>query len=997
VVTLTAVEFAVLGPLEVREAGRVLPLRQGRPRALLAALLLRLGRVATADVLVEEVWGGQRLANAPNALQVQVSYVRRALGLGSGPGRPALRTVSGGYLLDVDPGTVDAHRFECLVQSAAARLAAFDAAAALDELRVALELWGGAPYQDLLDAPAAVAEIARLEELRAAALEYQIDARLALGEHDLAVPALRQLIAEHPLRERLRAQLALALYRSGRQAEALRELDATRRLLVEELGVEPGRELQQLHRAVLEQAPELDWSPPAIARVRGSAGPPRTAAAEPAPRSRLPAPTSRLVGREQELARVHDVIAGNRIVTLTGPGGAGKTRLALAVAHAEAARRPVWLVELAEVHDPRVVPYEIADAIGVATEGDPFEALAVGLAGRPGLLVLDTCEHLVDACAHAAHRLLRDCPDLGILATSRQPLAVSGEVAWPVHPLGLPPDAASLDDIKGAEAVRLFHDRARAARPDFDIDETNAANVADICRVLDGLPLAIELAAARIKVLSPAAILARLDDRFALLQKVGPAAEIRQQSLRAAIQWSYDLLDDDHRRFFDRLGAFAGRFSLDAAARVAGDGLPGDALDLLTAVVDRSLVVLAGEDSYRLLDSLRAFAVEQLDAQPSEGAAARGRLAGWLAEFCEARDAHQWGVHDDAVFAEVRGVMPNARAALDWCFTAGDRATGVRLVAALAWFWGAVGANEEAMWWLRRALETPGLDDVARARLLEGMAMHSFASGDMDAGRRVAEEAAELWTRVGAPGRSFAALIYCGLAERARGELATAAATLDRAIAIATRNYSDWAVAVALYWRAAVAADQVDDELARQLLEQALLRADRAGDRRATGAMLHQLGRIALRAGDATRALDLARQALAIHEAVGWKAGLPAAHDAAGRALVASGRPAEAIAEHRRGLQRAMAFGGARAVAKGLEGLAEAYAADGRLEAAAEILGAAGALRESSAVPANPTQQRVVAHIEATLRDALGENGFEAARRRGQRQGPPGVLGAESG
>ena len=220
-----------------------------------------------------------------------------------------------------------------------------------------------------------------------------------------------------------------------------------------------------------------------------------------------------------------------------------------------------------------MVPYEIAGAVGVAAEADPFEALAVGIGDRPGLLVLDTCEHLVDACATAAHRLLRDCPALTVLATSRQPLAVAGEVAWPVPPLGLSHPGASLQEIKESEAVRLFRDRARAARPGFEVDETNAANVADICRVLDGLPLAIELAAARIKVLSPAAILARLDDRFALLHKVGPAADVRQQSLRAAIQWSYDLLDDEHRRFFDRLGVFAGRFSLDAAARVAGDGL----------------------------------------------------------------------------------------------------------------------------------------------------------------------------------------------------------------------------------------------------------------------------------------------------------------------------------------------------------------------------------------------------------------------------------------
>ena len=971
-------EFAILGPLEVRDDGRLLALRQGRPRSLLTALLLRLGRVVSVDALIEEVWGEQVLADSVNALQVQVSYLRRAVGLGSGAGRPALRRVGAGYLLDVDPDALDAHRFESLVRSAAARLAApppVDANVALDELRAALGLWRGEPLQDLPDAPSAVAEATRLAELRAAALEYEVDARLAIGGHDLAVPALRRLIAEHPLRERLRAQLALALYRSGRQAEALRELDATRRLLVEELGVDPGRELQQLHRAVLEQAPEIDWRPPSD-----------TVAPDPAPRSRLPAPTSRLVGREEELERIHEALADDRIVTLTGAGGAGKTRLALAVAHAEAARRSVWLVELAEVNDARVVPYEIAGAVGVAAEADTFEALAVGIGDRSGLLVLDTCEHLVDACATAARRLLRDCPGLTILATSRQPLAVAGEVAWPVPPLGLPRSGASMEEANESEAVRLFRDRARAARPGFEVDETNAENVADICRVLDGLPLAIELAAARIKVLSPAAILARLDDRFALLHKIGPAAEVRQQSLRAAIQWSCDLLDEDHRQFFDRLGVFAGRFSLDAAARVAGDGLGSDPLELLTTVVDRSLVVLDGEDSYRLLDSLRAFAVEQLDAEPADGEATRARMAGWLAEFCDARDAHQRVIDDDSVLAEVRGVMPNARAALDWCFTTGDRMTGVRLVAALTWFWGTVGANEEATRWLGRALEIRGLDDEQRARLLEGVAMHSFASGDIDVGRRAAEEAAQLWTQAGAPGRGFAALIYQGLADRAAGDLDVAAETLDRAVDIAIHNYSNWAVAVSSYWRAAVAADQADDELAERLLKEARWRAEWADDRRATGATVHQLGRIALRSGDPALALDLARQALAIHEAVGWKAGIAAAHDAIGRALVVGGRPAEAITEHRRGLQRAVTAGSSPAVAKSLEGLAEAMAAAGDLEHAAEVLGTAEALRQESATPANPTQQRAVSSLVVSLRDRLGADAVEAARRRGQRR-----------
>jgi predicted ATPase/DNA-binding SARP family transcriptional activator len=984
------VEFAILGPLQVRRHGRNIPLRRGRPRALLTALLLRAGKVVSTDVLIDEVWGEQGLTNAANTLQVQVSYLRRALGLPATGDAPALRTVAGGYVLDVEPDSVDVHRFERLVTSAAGRLTKgehLDAGAALAELREALDLWRGRPLQDVAYEQFAVADVDRLDELRAAALEYEIDARLLLGQHELAVPALRQLIAEHPLRERFRAQLVVALYRSGRQADALRELDDARARLVEELGVDPGPELQRLQRAVLGHDPDLDWRPPPSTGEQPAGVP---AAPHPFPSARLPAPTTRLIGRERELLRIQAALGANRMVTLTGTGGAGKTRLALAVAHDQAADRPVWLVELADVGDAQVVPFEIARAVGVATEGDPFAALVLAIGAQRALVVLDTCEHLVEACASASLRLLRGCPSLAVLATSRQPLAVPGEVAWPVPPLAVPPVDAAPEDIFETESVRLFRDRARAVRPDFDVDAGNASDVAAICRVLDGLPLAIELAAARTSVLSPAAIVDRLDDRFTLLRKVGRAADVRQQSLRAAIQWSHDLLDDEARRFFDRLGAFAGRFGLAAATRVAGEGLGADPLDLLSAVVDRSLVVADGDDSYRMLESLREFAFDQLE--PAERDTIRSRLAEWLAEYCEARDARIRGTGGDPVFDQLRAETPNLRAALDWCFTAGDRRVGVRLVCSLAWFWGAVGANEEANRWLRRALDTPGVDGATRARLLEGVALHAFSSGATAAGRRAADEAARLWSATGSPHGGFAMLIYRGLGERAGGDLPAAAATLDRAVGIARAGYGDWALAVTLYWRAATAADQEDDELAVELLDEALDLATRADDGRAVGSIVHQLGRVALRQGDAERALELARRALVIHEAVGWSAGITAAHEAIGRALTAGGRPAEAIASLRLGLHRAIELGTGDGMAKALEGLAEARAAAGDPQAAAETLGTAAAVRAGADVPASATQLRVVDAVAGLARRDLGAEEFAAAFERGQLQAPGDVL-----
>jgi predicted ATPase/DNA-binding SARP family transcriptional activator len=991
------VEFALLGPLEVRCDSGPIALRRGRSRTLLISLLLRVGRVVPTHVLIDDVWREQPLSGPANALQGQVSYLRRVLRLSSTGPAPALRTTAEGYVLDVDPASVDVRRFERQVSTAAERLGnpmCGDAEAALSELRSALELWRGEPLQDVAYEPFAVVEVQRLRELRAAALEYEIDALLLLGKHEQAVPSLRQLIAEHPLRERFRAQLVLALYRWGRQADALREFDATRALLVEELGVEPGPDLRRLQRAVLEQDPVLDWVRPV--EPAGPAAPPATEEAHAGPsRPRgLPAPTTRLVGREREITRIDNAFADNRMVTLTGPGGVGKTRLALAVAQAQAARRPVWLVELANVGDETVVLFEIARAVGVATHADPLESLAVGIGNQPGLLVLDTCEHLIDACAAAAHRLLRACPALDVLATSQQPLAVAGEVAWPVPPLAVPSPDAPFDEVGDAEAVRLFYERSRAVRPGFELDASNAPDVAAICRVLDGLPLAIELAAARIKVLSPAGILTRLDDRFALLRRVGRAFDVRQQSLRAAIEWSHDLLDRDQRRFFDRLGVFAGRFTFDAASAVAADGLAADPLDLMSAMVERSLVVTDGDDSYRMLDSLRVFALDRLDRSPGEGNAARARLARWLAEFSEATETHLRAADRQVALDELRAEVPNLRAALEWSFTSGDRMIGVRLACSLVWFWGWVGANEEANRWLQLALETTGLDNQRQARLLEGIAMHAFAPGEIAAGQRAAQEAARLWAEAGMPHRGFAALVYQGLSERLQGELDSAAATHDRAITIARDNRDEWGLAVALYWRAATAADQHDDPLAASLLDEALSLAEGAGDRRAVGSIVHQLGRIALRGGDADRALDLAQRAMAIHEAIGWNEGVAGALEALGNALVARGLPTEAVAIQRRSLQIATELGLPHAITKALEGLAGALAATGNPGTAAEILGSAGAMRSQKDVPAHVTQRRAVADIESRLRDRLGDQTFEAAFRRGERLEPPAVIAA---
>ena len=672
------------------------------------------------DVLIDELWADDLPSNAANALQVHVSYLRRTLVLSPGGDAPALRTMDGGYRLDVRPESIDIVRFEKAVSAASDLLrlgTSADAAHALELLAGALELWRGAPLAEVASEPFAIAEVQRLLELRVAALEHEIDARLLMGDHESAVPRLRQLVVEHPLHERFWAQLALATYRCGRQADALRAIDAARTHLVEELGVDPGRELKELQRALLDQDPALDWVEP----PSGTAQVPRLHAGDiqrdrdaPVRASSLPAPVTRLIGRSEEVAHVRAVLVDNRIVTLTGPGGVGKSRLALAVAGEEAELVPVWFVELGDLSDAEAVPVQVARVLGVTTGQNPLEAVPLSIGHHAAVLVLDTCEHLLEGCAAAAHHLLRACPQLKVLATSRQPLGIVGEVVRQVPPLTVPPPNASFQEVREGDATQLFLERARAARVNFELDESNAAAVAAICQRLDGLPLAIELAAARTAVLSASSILDRLDNRLELLHRSGRAADRRQQSLQATIGWSVDLLDHEQRVFYRRLSVFAGRFTLEAASSVSAFELASSPLELLAAMVDRSLVVSDGHDGYQMLDTLRTHAAVLLEEDPADRAGTYARLAHWMADYAAAADPKLRTALQQPTLEQLRLRMPNMRAALQWCFTSGDAVVGARLAASLGWFWALEDDTADAIDWLTRALDEPGVDAATR-------------------------------------------------------------------------------------------------------------------------------------------------------------------------------------------------------------------------------------------------------------------------------------------
>ncbi|MGH8974425.1 MAG: BTAD domain-containing putative transcriptional regulator, partial [Acidimicrobiia bacterium] len=772
-------EFRILGRLEVLDGGRELALGGHRQRAVLAILALSANRVVSVDRLIDDLWGEAPPARAVSTLHAYVSRLRHVLELGRPDGGPAeiLVTRAPGYLLRVDAGDIDGARFELLSDEGHAALAAGDSGRAAAVLAQALALWRGGALADFAGEAFARPEIARLEERRLAALEGRMEAALALGRHPVVVGELEHLVAAHPLRERLHGLLMLALYRSGRQAEALRAYQNTRAFLGEELGIEPGPALRALEQAVILQDPELDWRPPAGGRAVPT---------EPAPRARhhLPVAISSFVGRRRELAVVAEHLRAARLVTITGLGGAGKTRLAVEAASGLLGSFPdgVFLVELAPLCEPGLVASEVATTLGIGSEGlagggdghhDPaaggvVEALCRHLGARRVLLVLDNCEQLVAAVATLCARLLPRCPDLKVLATSREPLGLPGEVAWPIPALSQPaPEACGVDALGDADAVALFVERARAADPGFAITEENAPAVVQICRRLDGIPLALELAASRLRLLSPKQVAERLDDRFRLLTG-GPRFGLpRYGTLLASIDWSYDLLGDAERRLFERLSAFPAGFSLAAAEAVGtdGTGLEGaGVLELLGQLVEKSLVTLqrGGDDvRYHLLETVREYGRHKL-AERGDTEVARRRHRDFFLRLATRHGLHavdhpgEW-MHGLAVDHD------NFRAALDWSFAVGETGAALALAAGLSTYCQFGGHFIDGRAWLEQALADGGAaDGPARVAALNGLGYLVLQQGDPTRAVALHEQARAQARSIGDEGGEAMACLFLG-------------------------------------------------------------------------------------------------------------------------------------------------------------------------------------------------------------------------------------------
>ena len=877
--------FGLLGPLTVSREGTELPLGGPKQRALLAILLLDANQAVSADRLIDALWGDRPPDTAKNTLQVYVSQLRKLLPEGS------LETVAPGYRLAVEPEALDLARFEELAHQGRAALGIGDAATAAQALGAALALWRGPALADLALEEFAQAEALRLEELRLAVLEDRIEADLALGRHGPLVAELEHLIVENPFRERLRAQLMLALYRSGRQAEALAVYQRTRRTLVDELGIEPGESLRQLEQAILAHDPSLD--------TPAGGGTAET----------IPAPPTPLLGRERELAALAELCRRDdvRLVTLTGIGGIGKTRLAIELARrlAPEFRDGARMAELATIHDPAIVPRAILQALDLPDSAqDPEEALVQALAGAELLLLVDNFEQIMDAATLVA-RLVEAAPRVTFVATSRAPLHVAAEREFAVPPLA--------DD----EAAELFVERAQAANSSFVVSEQNAAAVAELCRRLDGLPLAIELAAARTKLLAPATLLKRLGNRLQLLTGGRRDAPQRQQTLRTTLDWSHDLLGEDEQQLFARLAVFEGGCTLGSVEAVCADG---DAvLDALAGLVDESLVRQQGEEELRfsMLETVREYALEHLARSGEEEELRRRHLEHFLA-LGEAAEPELFAADQIAWFARLADEHDNMRAALEFALDSGDPLSGLRLAVAIRRYWSIHGHLAEGREALERTLAASSPEPSAlRARAFNGVGILAGEQGDFDASREALEASLETARAADAPDTISAALTNLGNLAFFRGEL----------------------------------------DAARELYAEGIDHFASLEDIRGQALAKENLGLLELTAGDVpkavrwlTEARDLAREAGVNHE-------IAAASRSLAAALIELGETERARKLLDESLALSREIGEPHGVAVCLDTYAGLAATVGENERAATLFGASDAVRASIGALRQPDDQ----------------------------------------
>jgi predicted ATPase/DNA-binding SARP family transcriptional activator len=901
---MAAAEMRVLGPVElVGNEGRAVPLAAKHKR-LLAALVVGQGRTCTVDELVESVWNDSPPASARNLVQVYVSQLRKKL-----PAGVEIVTRGGAYALEVAPARLDATRFERLLGESRAGQRDENPALALSLADQALALWRGRAYGELAYEDFASAESERLEELRLVAVEVRFDAQLELGRHEEVLGAVLAHASENPLRERAHELAMLALYRCGRQADALAHFTRIRVSRRDELGLEPGPSLRELQRRILQQDPSLD---PAAEDVRAVAA--------------LPMPATPLVGRERELEKLEILLSRRdaRLIVLTGAGGSGKTSLALEAARRAAASfaNGAVLVELAPLRDPALVVPTVAHALALAEdpEQEPLEALAAALAPQELLLVVDNAEHVREAAPSFA-RLAAAAPRLTLLVTSRAVLHVSGEHVFPVSPLA------------EEDAVLLFVQRAQRLEPRFLLTAETDSDVRRICRRVDCLPLAIELAAARSRTLTPRALLERLDRSLGVLTGGPRDLPARQQTLRETIAWSVDLLTERETEVFARLALFPAGATLEAAEAVCGADL-----DVLGELVDHHLILrsdLGGAPRYGMLETVREYALGLLGDQRLDAARA---LAAYFARFAD--DLREGSSEKELLrlVDELDSEIENVRAALVAGAASGDSELQVRLAGGLSRYWQYRGPVAEGLEWIEGALAaSDGAATVARAHALRTGAGLAWMRGDVARATELAEAAIPVAMQAGAEADEAAAHTVLGIVANAEGDRERARYHHRRSL-------------------------EISEELGIEPVVQKL-----------------NLGVVALDSGEYDEAIPLFEDVLASHRRHRRPAGI-------GYALLNLGLAHYELGQHeasRREFEEArecLAQAGLREQrAQALQGLAAAQASDGRFEEAAQLLGDARRELDELGISEDGFAPEMVADTKAKARAALGDEAFETA------------------
>jgi predicted ATPase/DNA-binding SARP family transcriptional activator len=826
--TIVGAEILLLGELVVRVDGAPVEITARKQRCLLGVLALHAGTSMDADRLIDALWGEQPPATAAKNLQVLVGRVRAVLEptRDAGTDWRVLRSSPGGYCLDPDACRIDVIEFDALVDQARRELVAraageIEAAQASATLRRAIELWRGRPLGELAYEAWAAPHVARLEEQHLAAVELEVEHQLGQGRHDQLVSRIEELVAEHPTRERLRAQQMLALYRAGRQADALEVYQQTRRVLDEELGIEPGRELRELQRSILEQDAALEVEPAPTGRTL------------PAP----PTPRTSRVGRDREIQELTALLGRDdvRLVTATGWGGVGKTRLATETVHRLAGEfEGIAWIELASVADATLVPAALEAAFEAGgSDSDPIDAVARVIGEREILLVLDNYEHVLGA-ADVVPRLLQSCERLTVLATSRARLGVYGEHEYALEPFHVPSaaDVAAGTDTFDSDALQLFMRRAEATGSKLELSAETAPAIARICASVDGLPLGIELAAARVKLLSPAEIVERLDRRLSLLTSGPGDLPDRQRSLRAAIEWSYDLLDESEQSLFRAMGVFVGGGTVEAIIAVAApDRDEFEVLDQLESLVSKSLLArettASGDVRLTMLESIAAFARELIAKDP-DADGVRRRHATWYHAIAVAADTPKHTPETVVPRARLRADIPNVRAAFEWGLEH-EPSIGAEIASGLAYHLMLSATSETAHEIVSAALQhETALSKRSVARLLTVAGDIAQRQGQPDAARSSRARALGLFNELG---DSFgAAWVLHGMAEGAVGIDAydEAREFLDRAEAVAADD--QWARALIENQRLCIAGNLIQFDKVLEHLEKAHELFAREGD-----------------------------------------------------------------------------------------------------------------------------------------------------------------------